>query len=183
MSAAPIEGGDRRLRLQRSSTRLGHWGLAAVVAGLVTFTAAAPAGAIKSQRFLLIGQDQWSTHDAGWFPVVQGPAEIQLHNGRTLIGTLTATIQPDDHSMPAPGECETAIAFVYVDGDRRADTVISGAGDVCGLYLQPPNVVTHAFTAWSTIEESGMKPLEGSEGFLEIRLANDGRAHVFASVD
>jgi len=41
--------------------------------------------------------------------------------------------------------------------------------------------VTHAFTGTATIEESDMRKVEGQEAFLEIRLAVDGRASVFAT--
>jgi hypothetical protein len=58
---------------------------------------------------------------------------------------------------------------------------LSSAGDVCGLYLDAPNVVTHVFTGTATIEESGKRKLEGQEAFLEIRLAVDGGARVFVT--
>ena len=44
----------------------------------------------------------------------------------------------------------------------------------------PDSVVTHTFTGSITIEESDRR-LEGKTGFLEIRLAEDGGAHVFAT--
>jgi hypothetical protein len=85
--------------------------------------------------------------------------------------------------MPAPGECESGITFVFVDGSRGgADTMLSSAGEICGHHVQPPtSVVTHTFTGRATIEESGRPPLERQEAFLEIRMAHDGRASVFAT--
>lgn len=159
--------------------------LALTAAALVTVGALASAtttaGAAKSPDLLLDGGDHWFTHDVGWYPVVQGPAEVHLGN-RTLTGQLSATVQPDDHSMPAPGECESAITFVFVEGDRpSADLFLSSAGEVCGQWVQAPNVVTQVFTGIMTIEESGTRRLEGTEGFLEVRLAVDGRANVFAT--
>jgi hypothetical protein len=153
--------------------------LALTLGALLTLGAAAPAGAAKSPSFLLDGGDHWFTHDSG-YPVVLGPAEVHLGN-RTVSGDVAANIHPDDYSMPAPGECESAIAFVFVEGTRGADTFLSSAGEVCGLYLQAPNVVTHTFTGTATIEDSGVRKLEGQEAFLEIRLAVDGRASVFAT--
>ena len=41
--------------------------------------------------------------------------------------------------------------------------------------------MTHAFTGAARIEESDMRKIEGQEAFLEIRLAVDGRADVFAT--
>jgi len=156
--------------------------LALTIGTLVTLGAANPADAAKRPSFLLTGGDRWFTHDVG-YPVVLGPAEIQLNGRRTLVGELSATIHPDDFTMPAPGECETGIAFVSVEGrPRAADTMISSAGEICGHHVQAPDsVVTHTFTGPATIEESGRRRLEGETGFLEIRLAEDGRAHVFAT--
>jgi len=157
----------------------------ALIAALALGTATpAAAGRPNPPRLVLTGGDHWFTHDAGWFPVVQGPAELQVGR-RTLEGTLSATIQPDDHTMPAPGECETGIAFVFVEGERRAaDTFLSSAGDICGHHVQAPtSIVTHSFTGWATVEESGKRCLVGREGFLDLRLAEDGTAYVFATVD
>ncbi|MET0901809.1 MAG: hypothetical protein ABWZ52_01090, partial [Acidimicrobiales bacterium] len=153
--------------------------LAITLGALLTLGATTTAGATKSPSFLLDGGDHWFTHDSG-YPVVLGPAEVNLGK-RAISGDLSATIHPDDYSMPAPGECESAIAFVYVEGTRNADTWLSSAGEVCGLHLDEPNVVTHTFVGTATIEESGPRKLEGQEAFLEIRLAVDGRANVFAT--
>jgi hypothetical protein len=157
--------------------------LAITLGALLVLGAIAPAGAKAPQdkppAFLLDSQATWFTHDSG-YPVVLGPADVILGN-RTVGGDVAANIHPDDLSMPAPGECETAIAFVFVDGPRSADAFLSSAGEVCGLYLDEPNVVTHAFVGTATIEESGTRKLEGQEAFLEIRLAVDGRASVFAT--
>jgi hypothetical protein len=142
-----------------------------------------PAGADKPPALTVTGGDHWFTHDVGWFPVVQGPAEVQLGR-RTITGDLSAVIQPDDHTMPAPGECEGAITFVFVEGAPGADLFLSSAGQVCGHWVQEPtSVVTHSFTGTMTVEESDRRGLEGDEGFLDIRMAQDGRAFVFATVD
>jgi len=153
--------------------------LALTLGAVLALGAMAPAGAAKSPSFLLDGGDRWFTHDSG-YPVVLGGAEMHLGK-RTIDGDLAANIHPDDYSMPAPGECESAIAFVFVQPTRGDETWLSSAGEVCGLYLQEPNVVTHAFTGTATIEGSGVRKLEGQEAFLEIRLAVDGRASVFAT--
>lgn len=155
--------------------------LALVTGVLLTLGATSPAGAARAPSLLLDGGDHWFTHDVGWFPVVQGPAEVTVGK-RTFSGDLSATIQPDDHTMPAPGECEGAITFVFVEGDRGADLFLSSAGQVCGHWVQEPTtVVTHTFTGTMTVEESDSRRLEGTEGFLEVRMAQDGRASVFAT--
>jgi hypothetical protein len=153
--------------------------LALTLGALLTLGATTQAGAAKAPRFLLNGGDHWFFHDSG-YPVVLGPAEAQVGK-RTLTGDLAANIHPDDYSMPAPGECETAIAFVFVEPTSGVETWLSSAGEVCGLYVGPDNVVTHTFTGTATIEGSGVHKLEGKEAFLEIRLAEDGGASVFAT--
>jgi hypothetical protein len=92
-------------------------------------------------------------------------------------------MQPDDHTMPAAGDCESGITFVVVDGPRRgADAMLSSAGEICGHHVQAPtSVVTHTFTGTATVEKSDRPPLEGREAFLEVRIADDGRATVFAT--
>jgi hypothetical protein len=155
--------------------------LALTLGVALALAAVAPAGAAKRPSFLLDGGDHWFPHFESGYPVVLGPTEIHLGN-TTVTGTLAANIHPDDRTMPAPGECEPALAFVFVDGTQKAaDTWLSSAGEVCGLYLDAPNVVTHVFTGTATLEESGKRKLEGQEAFLEIRLAVDGGASVFAT--
>jgi hypothetical protein len=156
--------------------------LVAVAGAVLTVGATLPAAAAKAPSFVLDGGDHWFTHDVGWFPVVQGPAELQLKGKATIPGTLSATIQPDDHTMPAPSDCEPGLAFVFVEAERRAGTFLTSAGDICGHHPQEPtSVVTHSFTGRATIEAADRRHLEGRTGFLEIRMALDGRAHVFAS--
>jgi hypothetical protein len=159
--------------------------LALTLGALLTLGAADPAGAgtAKPPSFLLDGGDRWFSHDVGWFPVVQGPAEVVLNGRRNLSGTLAATIQPDDYTMPAPDECESGIAFVFFDGKRRGtDAMLSSVGEICGHHAQPPtSVVTHTFTGTATVEESGRPRLEGREAFLEVRMTEDGRANVLAT--
>ena len=160
----------------RSAKRLA---LALAVGAALVLGAAGPAGAEKYPDLLLDGGDRWFTHDVG-YPVVLGPAEVHLGR-RVVTGDLAATIHPDDYTMPAPGECESGLAFVYVEGERGSNLFLSSAGEVCGHWLQEPSVVTHSFTGVMTIEESDRSKLDGTEGFLDITLAVDGRANVFAT--
>ena len=154
--------------------------LALTLGALLALGATTQASAAQAPSFLLSGGDHWITHDSG-YPVVLGPAEVQLRR-RTLTGDLAANIHPDDRTMPVPGECETATAFVFMEGERGANTWLSSAGEVCGLFVHvPDSVVTHTFTGSMTIEESDRRGLAGKTGFLEIRLAEDGGAHVFAT--
>ena len=159
--------------------------LALTLAIALVLGAAAPASAGRAPKrpaFLLESTATWRTHDVGWYEVVNGPAEVHLGR-RVLTGELAATIQPDDHTMPAPGECEPGMVFVYVEGEgRQVDTFLSSIGDICGHWVQvPDSVVVTSFTGTATIEESGQRCLEGKEAFLDIRLAEDGGAYVFAT--
>jgi hypothetical protein len=172
-----------------TTTRIRRRALVALALGLtVTLwlgsATPASAGRPKPPRLVLTGGDHWFTHDVGWFPVVQGPAQVQLGGGRTLGGTLSATVQPDDHTMPPPGECEGGMVFVHVKGERRAaDVMLVSVGDLCGHHVQAPtSIVTHSFTGTTTVEESRQRCLVGREGFLDIRMAEDGSAFVFASI-
>ena len=63
--------------------------LALTLGAVLTLGATTPAGAAKRPSFLLEGGEHWFTHDVGWFPVVQGPAEIHLrpaHPQRHSVG-------------------------------------------------------------------------------------------------
>jgi hypothetical protein len=58
-----------------------------------------------------------------------------------------------------------------------------GFGEVCGQHLQPPtSIVTHVFTG--TFEVYGgtrsARHLNGTDGFFEVRLTENGTAHVLA---
>ena len=60
--------------------------------------------------------------------------------------------------------------------------MLSSAGEICGHHVQPPtSVVAHTFTGTATIEESGRPRRKGREAFLEISMAADGSAGVFAT--
>ena len=51
---------------------------------------------------------------------------------------------------------------------------------MCGVFVQEPFVVTHVFTGRYDVAATSERKLRGADGFLEVRLANDGRASVFA---
>lgn len=164
-----------------STTRTRILAIAVGAALLVSLGAAAPAEADRSPAFLLEGGDHWFPHPVG-YPVVRGPAEIVVKGKRTIEGDLVANVYPDDSTLPAAGACESALASVWIETDG-GETHISGAGDVCGLHVQEPNnVVRYAFTGDAYVESGEARNVYHKVGFLEIRLADNGRAHVFAVV-
>ncbi len=155
--------------------------LALTLGAALILGATAPAGAAKPPKLVLSGGDRWFTHDVGWYEVVRGPAEVEIGK-RTYTGELAATIQPDDHTMPAPGECERGMTFVFVEDIAGAELFLSSVGDVCGHHVQEPySVVVYSYTGKTYVEAAGAKQVQGKTGFLDIRMAQDGRASVFAT--
>lgn len=100
--------------------------------------------------------------------------------GEPLDGTYEATLVPADGTLPEPGACEPATAAVRLEGLRDRFLELTSQGTVCGQYLQPPFVVTHVFTGRYDITAASRRPLVGTDGFVELRLAVDGRASAFA---
>jgi hypothetical protein len=132
------------------------------------------------------GAGTWSVREALGDAVVNGHgtlSEPRHHRGRPDRVLIAAVVGPDDRTLPAPGQCETATTTVTVYGRRGVDFTMIGSGDVCGLDVQPPtSIVTHAFTGTFEVYGDGTRPrrLLGTDGFFEVRLAQDGTAHVFA---
>jgi hypothetical protein len=157
-------------------------GLAVAGAALVgTFDAA---GAVRpaSPAFTVSGQGTWQ--ERPFDVVVNGEGELQLRNGNRSTDVLVASsVDADDGTMPAPGECEGAITTVSVYCARRIDFTMIGVGEVCGLDVQPPtSIVSHVFTGTFEVYDvpEGPRQLLGTDGFFEVRLGVDGSASVFA---
>jgi hypothetical protein len=156
----------------------------AVVAG-----AAGPAGADSGARrapeptFTLDGHGTWAVRDQLGDAVVNGQGDLVRRNGRTRDVLVAAVIGPDDRTLPGPGECEQATTTVSAYGRPGVDMTMIGIGDVCGLDVQAPtSIVTHVFTGTFEVYDVSKRTrrLLGTDGFFEVRLAQDGSAHVFA---
>jgi hypothetical protein len=155
--------------------------LALAVGALLTLGAIAPAGAERAPRLLVTGGEEWFTHPVGWYQVIKGPAEVQVGK-QAFTGELTANVQPDDRAMPAPGECERGMTSLFVEGDSEL-LELTGVGDVCAHHVQEPtSVVVYSFTGDAYATTTGTKKVPPKIGFLDIRMALDGRASVFATV-
>ena len=160
-------------------------GLAVAGAALVgTFEAASASSAARpSSEFTVSGLGTWQ--ERPFDIVVNGEGELQLHGSRKSTDVLVASsVDADDGTMPAPGECEGAITTVTVYGARRIDFTMIGVGEVCGLDVQPPtSIVSHVFTGTFEVYDvpEGPRQLLGTDGFFEVRLGVDGSASVFAT--
>ena len=133
-----------------------------------------PAGAAGRPRVDFTGQGSYLMAGDG-SAAVAGTA-----TGKPFDGSYTGTVAADDGSLADPGECEPATATLRLENPRGRYLELTSAGTVCGQEVQPPFVVTHVFTGTYEVTASSRKKLVGTDGFLEVRLANDGRAAVFA---
>ena len=93
----------------------------------------------------------------------------------SYMGTLTAA----DGTLPAAGTCEAGTTTLTLQGDRNRSLELVATGDVCGEHVQPPFIVTQVFTGRYDIVSASQKRFVGDEGFISVRLSNDGKASVF----
>ena len=150
---------------------------AAAVAGAAIALAialASPAQAGLQYKVDIDGQGTF-TMAADGSAVLTGAA-----TGAPFDGRFTATLRADDGTLPDPGQCEPGSATVRIDGSRGRYLEVTSADEVCGQYLQAPYVVTQVFTGRYDVASTSERKLRGGDGFVEIRLAYDGRASVFA---
>jgi hypothetical protein len=155
---------------------------AALLVGPIT----GPAGAAgtASPAFTLVGSGTWQVRQYLGDAVVNGTGVLDLERGAAGQDVqVAAVVGADDRSLPGPGECEGAITWVTAYGAPGVDLSMIGYGQVCGLHVQPPtSIVTHVFTGTFEVygATKGSQRFNGTDGFFEVRLADDGRAHVFA---
>lgn len=98
--------------------------------------------------------------------------------GTPFDGTATFLLKPDDGTWPKPGECEQGTAGFAVTGKKRQYIWGISIGEVCGQFLQEPtSVTTQVFTAEYSIVDAP-KRVRDTEGWIEIRLATDGRMSI-----
>ena len=75
----------------------------------------------------------------------------------------------------------TAVLAGLVAGPGHRFARLAARGDVCGHWLQPPtSVVTHVFTGRYLTVASSRPVLVGTDGWLEIRVADRGVASTTA---
>lgn len=97
-----------------------------------------------------------------------------------MSGTYTGTLTAKDGTLPDPGECEPATAALRVDGAKRRFVELTAQGDVCGQWTDTVLRVTHVFTGRYDLTASVPQRLQGTDGFYEVRITDDGVSGVSA---
>jgi hypothetical protein len=117
---------------------------------------------------------------SGTFADASGNAVVTAEmDGTPFAGTATATLAALDGTLPAPGECEPATVSFHLDGRGRRSLDAEATGDVCGEFVQLPYITIQAFTGRYGVLDSTRRRIEGTDGFLEVRLGDDGSASLF----
>lgn len=98
--------------------------------------------------------------------------------GRPFDGAFTAGLAAEDGSLPEAGFCEPGAAAVRVAGPGRRVLEVVAAGQVCGEWPTPTYLATHVFTGSYDVTTSSVRRLAGTDGWVSLRLANDGRAGI-----
>ncbi len=136
----------------------------------------------KAPALTVSGTGTWQIRDWINDVVVNGTGSLTTGHKTTEV-LVAAVVQTDDRTLPAPGECERAFATMSAYGVPGVDLWLVGYGEVCGQWVQPgTSIVTHVFTGRYEVygDETAPKRLEGTDGWYEVRLAEDGSASAFA---
>jgi hypothetical protein len=145
------------------------------VAALALSTAASPAVAAPKPLVDLRGADVGTySLDAAGAAQLAGSV-----TGDPFDGTYVATLAADDGSMPAPGSCEPATGTLEVTSPRRT-LRLDAVGEVCGEYADATYVVTHRFVGSYVVTDATHRRLRGTDGWISLILATEGRANVEA---
>lgn len=99
--------------------------------------------------------------------------------GDPFDGAYVATLAADDGSLPAPGSCEPATGTLDVTAPRRM-LRLDALGKVCGEYADATYVVTHRFVGRYVVTDATSRRLRGTDGWISLILASEGRANVEA---
>jgi hypothetical protein len=117
---------------------------------------------------------------SGTFADASGGALVTAEmDGTPFAGRATATLTADDGTLPAPGDCEPATVSFHLDGPGRRFVDAEASGEVCGEFVQLPYITIQAFTGRYDVLDSTRRRIEGTDGFLEVRLGDDGSASLF----
>ncbi len=145
--------------------------------GLATALVLAPATSAEAAPKYKVNVDGQGTYTVSTdgSAVVTGTA-----TGAPFDGRYRAVLRAQDGTLPEPGQCEAGSATVRIDGTRGRYLELSSSDEVCGEFVQAPSVVTHVFTGVYDVTSTSERRLRGGDGFVEVRLATEGRAGVFA---
>ena len=105
-------------------------------------------------------------------PTSPGPSSATPSTGRT-----SPTLAADDGSLPAPGSCEPATGTLDVTSPKRT-LRLDAVGEVCGEYVDATYVVTHRFVGHYVVTDATHRKLRGTDGWISLILATEGRANV-----
>lgn len=96
----------------------------------------------------------------------KGPQPVQV----------TATMAADDGTLPDPGACEPGTATMTLLQDGALVAELTGSGEVCGRWIQPPTYyVTHVYTGRYVVT-AGEHRLVGTDGWYQVILGQGGTA-------
>jgi hypothetical protein len=145
------------------------------VAALAMSTAASPAVAAPKPLVDLRGAEVGTySLDAAGTAHLAGSV-----TGDPFDGTYVATLAADDGSLPAPGSCEPATGTLDVTAPKRT-LILDAVGQVCGEYADATYVVTHRFVGSYVVTDATHRRLRGTDGWISLILATEGRANVEA---
>ena len=151
-------------------------------AALVTVAVAAGLALVPATSAQAAPKPAVNLDGSGPFTVRGGDVAVATgrFGGTPFAGRFAAALQPQDGTLPEPGVCEPAQAALRIDGTGGRYAVLYGPGEVCGTFTDSVDVVSHIFTATYDVVATSQRKLRGGDGWLEIRLATDGRATVTA---
>jgi hypothetical protein len=137
---------------------------------------AIPAQAAAKPRIDLRGAD------VGSFVVDEaGAARLTGQvTGTPFDGTYVAVLAADDGTLPDPGNCEPATATLEVTGTKHRFLHLAASGEVCGAWPDATYVVTHDFVGRYDVTDSSVRKTRGTDGWISLVLATEGRANVEA---
>jgi hypothetical protein len=101
--------------------------------------------------------------------------------GRPVDGAYVATLAADDGSLPAPGSCEAATGTREVTGSRDRTLHLEAVGEVCGEFPDATYVATQRLVGRYVVTDASSRRLRGTDGWISLILATEGRANVEAS--
>jgi hypothetical protein len=97
--------------------------------------------------------------------------------GDPFDGAYVATLAADDGALPEPGSCEPATGTLDLTSPKRSMS-LDAVGQVCGEYADATYVVTHRFVGHYVVTEATSRKLRGTDGWISLILATEGRANV-----
>ena len=108
-------------------------------------------------------------------PPAHGPGD-----GIPFDGTYTAVLAAADGGLPEPGVCEPATATLDVTGSKHGYLRLAATGEVCGTWPDATYVVTHNFVGRYDVVDGSVRKTRGTDGWISLILATEGRANVEA---